>query len=330
MPESDAGSRVHVLYESRSNSLKHLLRESLWEWVVLILLLGVSGALEFITPYQRVAFAGDISIAYPLKTQTVPTWLLAVLAIVLPLVVILVTSLVIKRSVFDAHMSALGLCVSLIFTLIFTQIVKISVGSLRPDFLARCIPTWQTDELLKVTTVASCSGFAGDIKEGRKSFFSGHSSLSWSGLFFLSIYLLRRLNIHRKPLAPKYAVAIIPIILALLISISRVDDYWHRWEDVVIGAIVGIVISTYSYRYHCWLAEELVSDAPGSATNLLPNRRDGSHDTSVDQFRAHSGTYAYRQGDDVRIHVPDRENSSRNNSNLGDRNFQQGSHQPRS
>ncbi|KAJ3158826.1 hypothetical protein HDU86_002513 [Geranomyces michiganensis] len=241
--------RVHILYESRSNNIFHLLKESVWEWLAVIGLVVAAGALEFVQPFERVAFGVNWQIAYPMSTQTVPTWMLAAIAVGAPVVAIFLVSLVLKRSVFDCHQSFLGLCVALSFTLLFTQIVKVSTGGLRPDFLDRCQPIYKEGDVL--LRVVSCTGNANDIKEGRKSFFSGHSSIGWAGLGFLSLYLSRHLNFYVKPLAPKYAVTIIPIIAALLISISRVDNFWHHWQDVVVGGIVGAIVAVLSYRSHC-------------------------------------------------------------------------------
>ncbi|KAI8826913.1 phosphatidic acid phosphatase type 2/haloperoxidase, partial [Fimicolochytrium jonesii] len=264
-------------------------------------------------------------------TQTVPSWMLGVLAAIVPLVVILFTSIFVKRSVFDAHMSTLGLAVSLVFTLIFTQIVKIAVGSLRPDFLARCQPVWKYDDMLTVTMVDRCTGDAGDIKEGRKSFFSGHSSMAWSGLGFLAIYLAGRLNLDRKPLAPKYAVVTIPIVVALLISISRVDDYWHRWEDVVVGAVVGATISAWSYSYHCTIAESVVTGDDRSASGIDDTHssqhrgstltQEGSHE----RLRPGARVSSHRQSTgDVNIAVDDESQTAggniRQNNRLEQRN----------
>ncbi|KNC97531.1 uncharacterized protein SPPG_07006 [Spizellomyces punctatus DAOM BR117] len=249
-------ARAHVLYAIHTNNLWHLIKECIWEWVAVVLLALAAALLELVQPFQRVAFASDISIAYPHKNETVPSWLLAVLAVGVPVVFILVISLLFKRSVFDAHMSLLGLCVALAFTLLFTQVVKITTGGLRPDFLSRCKPVLVENDPLRM--VAYCTGDEKEVKEGRKSFFSGHSSLSWAGLGFLALYLSRHLNFKRAPLAPKYIITILPIILAFLISISRVDDYWHRWQDVFVGGIVGAIVATYNYRYHCAIIEDVV------------------------------------------------------------------------
>ncbi|KAJ3185651.1 hypothetical protein HDU87_000275 [Geranomyces variabilis] len=280
--------RVHILYESRSNNIFHLLRESWLEWLAVIVLLVASGLLEFVSPFERVAFGVDWQIAYPMSTQTVPTWMLAVLAVGVPVLGIVLVSLLFKRSVFDFHQSFLGLCVALSFTLLFTQIVKVSTGGLRPDFLDRCKPVYAANDVL--LRVVSCTGNASDIKEGRKSFFSGHASISWAGLGFLSLYLSRHLNFYKKPLAPKYAITIIPIIVALLISISRVDNFWHHWQDVVVGGIVGAIVAVLSYRSHCAHLEDFAADdGSGGGVGVpgqpgLPRHRPVSREPTGAQF----------------------------------------------
>ncbi|KAI8590675.1 phosphatidic acid phosphatase type 2/haloperoxidase [Geranomyces variabilis] len=320
--------RVHILYQTRSNNIFHLLRESWLEWLAIIVLLVASGLLEFVQPFERVAFGVDWQIAYPMSTQTVPTWLLAVLAVGVPLLGIVLISLLFKRSVFDFHQSFLGLCVALSFTLLFTQIVKVSTGGLRPDFLDRCKPIYATNDPLM--RVLSCTGNASDIKEGRKSFFSGHSSIGWAGLGFLSLYLSRHLNFYRKPLAPKYAITIIPIIVALLISISRVDNFWHHWQDVVVGAIVGAIVAVLSYRSHCAHLEEFADDG-GSGVGVpgqpgLPHHHPISRQPTGAQFTDFlvSGTSRrsshYDSSDSLRPQNIEnsRREDSRNNSHLVD------------
>ncbi|KAI9014678.1 phosphatidic acid phosphatase type 2/haloperoxidase [Gaertneriomyces semiglobifer] len=248
--------RCHVLYAIRTNNVLALLKECSYEWIGVILLAAAGAALELVQPFQRVAFGTDLSIAYPHNEhETVPNWLLGVLGIALPIVVMCIVSLAFKRSVFDLHMSILGLAIALSFVLLLTQIVKVVTGSLRPDFLDRCQPIFVAGDPFK--RVESCQGDPDVIKEGRKSFFSGHSSFSWAGLGFLSIYLSRHMNFRRAPLFPKYFIAILPLILAYLIAMSRVRDYWHRWQDIVVGAIVGFIVASVSYRQHCSIFEEI-------------------------------------------------------------------------
>ena len=39
-----------------------------------------------------------------------------------------------------------------------------------------------------------------------------------------------------------------PSVLALMIGLSRVADYWHHWEDVAVGALVGSATAYTMYR----------------------------------------------------------------------------------
>jgi diacylglycerol diphosphate phosphatase/phosphatidate phosphatase len=43
-------------------------------------------------------------------------------------------------------------------------------------------------------------------------------------------------------------LAFIPLLCALLIAISRLDDYRHDVWDVTIGSLLGMLIAWFSYR----------------------------------------------------------------------------------
>lgn len=60
------------------------------------------------------------------------------------------------------------------------EILTVQVGRFRPDFFSRC--QWDT-------VAHACTGPLALVKDGRRSFPSGHSSTAWQGLFFLSLYL---------------------------------------------------------------------------------------------------------------------------------------------
>ncbi|KAJ3049944.1 hypothetical protein HK097_009069 [Rhizophlyctis rosea] len=228
-------------------------RSSLNPRRVAVVLLAIGGALlELVPPYERVAFAFDLSIAYPLLKETVPNWLLGILAVALPIVVIVVVSLIATKKGernYDLQTSLLGLATSLSFTLLLTQIVKVATGGLRPNFLARCQPVLDPNDTI-LHRVLYCTGDYPIVKEGRKSFFSGHSSFSHASLVYLALYLSRHLNFRRPPIGLKYIICLLPLILAALIALSRVANYWHRWEDVTVGAVVGYGVALLSYRYH--------------------------------------------------------------------------------
>lgn len=52
-----------------------------------------------------------------------------------------------------------------------------------------------------------------------------------------------------------------PIIGALLVAISRTEDYRHHWHDVTIGAMLGTLCAYFAYRqYYPGLSQESCRD----------------------------------------------------------------------
>ena len=217
----------------------------LWDWVSMVLVYGMTGLLDLIPPFRRYYFQSDTSIAYPLQAETVPTWLLGVLSWILPAFIILIVSLLYRKSSYDTHHALLALFLALGVTTLLTTIIKLSAGRLRPNFLARCAPAdLELDN-------SPCTGSESIVNEGRKSFPSGHASAAFSGLGFLAIYLAGKFRLFDyKGHIWKYLLVLLPLIGAYLIAISRVDDYYHHWQDVTVGGLLGLSISYITYRQY--------------------------------------------------------------------------------
>lgn len=74
--------------------------------------------------------------------------------------------------------------------------------------------------------------------DSRKFYVSG----SFAGLGFLGLYLSGKLRaFDRRGHAAKLCIVILPYLLAALVGVSRVDDYWHHWTDVFSGALLGLL-----------------------------------------------------------------------------------------
>jgi len=150
----------------------------------------------------------------------------------------------------DILTGLLGFTMSIVLNGIVTNGIKLMVGRPRPDFFYRCFP----DGVSKFDGVTPlCSGDPDVIIEGRKSFPSGHSSWSFAGLLFLTYFTAGKLRCFSAP-APKsllnFIIALCPSLLALFIALSRYCDYWHHYQDVVWGSVIGSVIATISYFYY--------------------------------------------------------------------------------
>jgi hypothetical protein len=63
---------------------------------------------------------------------------------------------------------------------------------------------------------------------------------SFGGLGFLSWYLAGKIRaFDRGGHVAKLCVVILPLLLAAMVAVSRVSDYWHHWQDVFAGSILG-------------------------------------------------------------------------------------------
>lgn len=70
---------------------------------------------------------------------------------------------------------------------------------------------------------------------------------SFAGLGFLSLYLSGKIKVFdQKGHVAKLCIVIAPLLFASLVAISRVDDYWHHWQDVFAGGLLGWSIFSFS------------------------------------------------------------------------------------
>ncbi|WZY73348.1 hypothetical protein YC2023_012205 [Brassica napus] len=133
---------------------------------------------------------------------------------------------------------------SCLVTGVTTDSIKDAVDWPRPNFFYRCFPDGKPK--FDPETRMLYHGVKKIIKEGYKSFPSGHTSWSFAGLTFLACYLSGKIKVFdRRGHVAKLCLVFLPILVAVLIGISRVDDYWHHWTDVFAGTIIGTFWSSH-------------------------------------------------------------------------------------
>ncbi|KAI8371677.1 phosphatidic acid phosphatase type 2/haloperoxidase [Radiomyces spectabilis] len=232
----------------------------LYDWLLVVIMTAVFFAIDVIPPFRREFSLTDKTIMFPYAHQeSVPVWLLVVICFFGPILVIAGVSLGLRRSVHDFHSGILGLCLGLSITIMMTDVIKITAGRPRPDFLSRCQPVaGSVDPPLGLSNYTICATpFNTHImKDGFKSFPSGHSSFSFSGLGYLAFYLAGKMRMFdERGHTYKGFLFAFPLIGALLVAISRTRDYRHHWHDVFIGALLGTSAAYFAYRqYHPSLA----------------------------------------------------------------------------
>ncbi|KAI0362173.1 acid phosphatase/Vanadium-dependent haloperoxidase [Trametes cingulata] len=220
------------------------------DWIVCIVLAAAFYGLEYIEGFKREFSLTDTSYT---EHERVPPVALYMICGVAPLVLQPVINALTVRSWWDLHSSWLGLLLSLSITGGITQFVKITVGRPRPDLIARCIPrAGAVDPPLGLSTVEICTQtHRHTLQDGWRSFPSGHSSLSFAGLGFLSFYLAGKLHLFdTRGHTVKAWLALTPLSGAALVAISRTMDYRHHWHDVLAGSLLGLVTAYFSYRQY--------------------------------------------------------------------------------
>ncbi|XP_008243290.1 PREDICTED: lipid phosphate phosphatase 2-like isoform X1 [Prunus mume] len=224
-----------------------LAKNHMHDWLILLLLAVIEVILFIIQPFHR--FVGKdmmTDLRYPMKGNTVPVWAVPMYAVLLPIAVF-VLFYARRKDVYDLHHSTLGLLFAVLITGVVTDAIKNAVGRPRPDFFWRCFPDGK--DVYDKWGGVLCHGEDSDIKEGHKSFPSGHASWSFAGLGFLSLYLCGKIKaFDRKGHVAKLCIVFLPLLAASLVGISRVDDYWHHWQDVFAGGLLGLVVAAFCYR----------------------------------------------------------------------------------
>ncbi|KAM5168144.1 phospholipid phosphatase 1 isoform 1-T1 [Callospermophilus lateralis] len=209
-----------------------------------------------IYPFQRGFFCTDNSIKFPYHDSTVTSTVLIIVGVGLPISSMLIgetlsvyfkllhSNSFIRNSYIATTYKAIG-------TFLFgaaasqslTDIAKYSIGRLRPHFLDVCDPDWSkincSDGYIENYI---CRGNADKVKEGRLSFYSGHSSFSMYCMLFLAIYLQARMKGDwARLLRPTLQFGLVAV--SIYVGLSRVSDYKHHWSDVLTGLIQGAVVA---------------------------------------------------------------------------------------
>ncbi|KAL8736705.1 MAG: hypothetical protein Q9166_000071 [cf. Caloplaca sp. 2 TL-2023] len=272
-------------------------------------------------PFHRMFSLDNIALQFPhAEIERVPETSLTIylgynilFSALTPFLILLVTTVLLHPSPtpnrsHKPHVTILGLLISLILTSFITDVIKNAVGRPRPDLLARCKPAKGTPPH-KLVTVSVCTEKDHHVlHDGWRSFPSGHSSFAFSGLGYLSLYVICHnpswssrieetfkvlILMKNRFLAGQFHIflprtdlfrvllALSPLIGAALIAISRCEDYRHDVYDVTVGSILGISIAYFSYRRYYPSLKSRRCDTPyssraeaGAAEGRMGKRKD--------------------------------------------------------
>ncbi|KAG7672061.1 hypothetical protein Ndes2526B_g06972 [Nannochloris sp. 'desiccata'] len=279
MRENGQVPQNEQFWKFRSIQWKQVIRRQ--DHANLILTLGLIIAVTLVsflsTPRQDVFYIYDATISNPDATKhgfepTVPNWVAVVIPILMMILTIVVGEFFYSKK--QHHSITDAVAVTLYFLLdafqsflcavVVTQATKYTVGRLRPDFLPRCNPIPPANVVIQfgqdTRNLYPCTNTDEDvINEGRLSFPSGHTSLSFNVITYASAYLIWCFHMRREWVPRckgprdeflsdlKNVIAklwmLVMLALAWGISMSRIIDNQHHPSDVVAGMVLGVLIA---------------------------------------------------------------------------------------
>ncbi|PRT54077.1 Diacylglycerol pyrophosphate phosphatase 1 [Wickerhamiella sorbophila] len=194
----------------------------------------------------------DPSIQFPMtEHERVPNLALVVIAGILPMVAIVLLSWRRKHTVQHILIAVMAFVMAMVVNLFITGLVKLWIGNTRPDLISRCMPATGTP-LHEYVSVEVCTNTKKSVlSDGFRSTPSGHSSNSFCGLGFLSLWTSGQFGLWRSG-ASVYKILIggFPLVVALYVAVSRIADYRHHWFDVLLGSCFGFTVAYFTYFHY--------------------------------------------------------------------------------
>ncbi|KAL4999618.1 PAP2 superfamily-domain-containing protein [Aspergillus recurvatus] len=252
------------------------------DWILIVGIALIGYGFHEVEPNHMPFSLTDITYSYPhTEDETISTSVLVVVSLIAPAVII--------AAIWEWNAGWLGLGLACAGAFMATEGLKDLYGKPRPDMLARCDPDLENisayavgglgQRLQGAPTLVSwdiCRNKADLLKrDGFVSFPSGHSSLSFAGLTYFSLWLCSKFSIKSPYLAhtpltqdlrpqnrfvirkqgaapPIYLVilAFVPWAVAFFISASRWFDYRHHGFDIIFGSVLGMVFAWVGFRLY--------------------------------------------------------------------------------
>ncbi|KAI9893678.1 MAG: hypothetical protein M1814_005893 [Vezdaea aestivalis] len=252
------------------------------DYVIIVVLVVAFSALDAVEPFHQHFSLQNYTLHYPFaEKERVPVPLAAFLSVGCPAIIIFIYTIIVdgifshhkaqgmpgakrrllngryrlKDRLWELNCGILGLLLSVGAAVTITGALKNATGKPRPDLIARCKPPAGTKDpdpfQLSTSDICDKSVAHAILKDGFRSFPSGHSSTAFAGLFYLSLYLAGKLHVFdNRGEVWKALIVLIPSLGAALIADSRIMDARHHPFDVITGSLLGIGTAWVSYRQY--------------------------------------------------------------------------------
>ncbi|KAK5073741.1 hypothetical protein LTR64_007121 [Lithohypha guttulata] len=220
---AEGSNSAKALAKGAMHISKRIVLSYLIDWILIFVIAGIGGAFNRLQHSNHRPFSlQDPSISYPLRPDTVTVSVLLVVALLAPLIITGIVSLIFvpgptaakgtpksliwRRKLWELNTAWMGLGLSLATTFVATEGLKDLGGKPRPYAIARCNPDLSAVAQYRVgglgtsfdntgaTPILVSSGICQErdplvLREIFASWPSGHSSFSFAGLLYLTLFL---------------------------------------------------------------------------------------------------------------------------------------------
>ncbi|PGH01714.1 hypothetical protein GX51_05030 [Blastomyces parvus] len=214
---------------------KRLIASYVFDWIIILVTAGAARILKLAEPNRNPFSLTDPSISYPFAAhETVRTTVLIVISLVAPAVIIFLGSIffipsltaskhapkaaVWRRKLWEWVVGWMGLGIAYAGTYASTEALKVIYGKPRPDLLSRCNPNLSNiaahvvgglgeklDGAPLLVSYTICQNTSEQLTwDGFVSFPSGHASLSFAGLTYLTLWFCAKFAVSFPYLAPRH------------------------------------------------------------------------------------------------------------------------------
>lgn len=270
---------------SKKRLPKRVIFSYIGDYLIIVVLIGIFTIVDKIAPFHQQFSLDNYTLHYPYAVkERVPVFWALIYVVAAPMVIIAIYTMVIdglfshhavaptgrtgvkklsgryrfKDRLWELNCGILGLGLSVGAAFTITGALKNAIGKPRPDLISRCLIA--EDRIVKsigdnariLQSIAICTQQDNYIlQDGFKSFPSGHASVSFAGLFYLSIYLAGKLHVlDAKGEVWRTFIVMVPTLGAALITGTRIMDARHHPFDVMFGSALGILVAWGSYRQY--------------------------------------------------------------------------------
>ncbi|CAG8500600.1 2042_t:CDS:2 [Paraglomus occultum] len=246
----------------------------IFDWLLILAMFGISQWF-FLVPKPPVAYfrVDDEDYMRPEIPEIISSGVAGFLSGGVPLIILLILQVLFFWNKWDLYHMVTGHATSVAFSLVFTSLFWITVGShlgLRPYFLTKCQPDVHrlSPDIIYYTADICTQPLK---KFDFQGFPSGHASNAFAGWVFFVLYLNSKLKPwNGTAYVWKGLVLTLPLALATWVALTRVRDFRHFPFQIILGSLIGIASAILSYRLNFVVFGWFLG--PGDGNDHIPAR----------------------------------------------------------